>query len=225
MKHLIIGNWKLNKTRVEIEEFFLEFSKLYKPVENLDVLVCPSFPYLNLVNTLIEKYSLANLYSCAQDVSEFEFGQYTSQVCAKQVADFSKYCLVGHSETSATAESVLKKIENCLNAGLTPIVCVSNGAVMLNLVQHLPTNPATLVYEAPGNISKDGEFKVLSIEEISKEALKIKEIIGADKPLIYGGSVNMENIDSLVATGLFAGYLPGKASLSATDFSALISRI
>lgn len=221
MKKLVVGNWKQNKNLSEVEEFFKEFATLYKSNDDVAVVICPSFPHLQLASWLIKKYTLTNVFVGSQNISEFEGGQHTGEVSVQQVKDLCEYSIIGHSETGDSPELVSKKVELCLSNGIKPVLCVKG---IEDFKSDFDEN-IILVFEDPSTISKDGVFKVLSIEDISQKIAKIREKIGNDRPLLYGGSVNSENVDSLLSIKGISGFLPGSFSLKPQSFVLLINKL
>lgn len=223
---LVVANWKENLTVNEAQEWLEKFRFA---VNNLtiqqfsSVIICPSFIVLPMMAYEISKFEGVKLG--AQDVSKFEEGQYTGEVSAKMLRDFVNYAIVGHSERrryfNETDEDVRLKIEQCLKYDLTPIVCVSS-------IQELSSFPSELssrrdVVFAYEPLFAVGTGEPDTPENAQKFAEKIKSEVGQSVRIIYGGSVNSENVESFVAQPDISGILVGQASLDADEFSKIIS--
>ena len=93
---------------------------------DVDVVVCPPFPYLELVGDAAED---VEFFVGAQNVSKFDDGAYTGEVSAKMLHSMNMdYCIVGHSERRKyffeTNQDVAEKVNKLLEVSITPIVCV-----------------------------------------------------------------------------------------------------
>ncbi len=138
---IIAGNWKMNCVRAEAERLVKELLPLLSQSGAAQVVVCPPYPLLGTVGTMLEGSGAA---LGAQDVFWKAKGAYTGQVSAAMLLDAGcQYVIVGHSERRGrfgvpepdfdanilahfgdTNDSVNRKLLAALGAGLTPIVCV-----------------------------------------------------------------------------------------------------
>ena len=103
---------------------------------NVDVVVCPPFPYLEKVagalslKTKSKKTPAVQLG--AQDVFWQGAGPYTGEVSAAMLKEVgSSYVILGHSErrkfVGETDEMIAQKVKAALEAGLKVILCVGEG--------------------------------------------------------------------------------------------------
>jgi triosephosphate isomerase len=150
-KPLLVGNWKMNHaTFADTRKKFLEIKKAASQYKDLDVVICPPYPY---IPTLVElsfgksflsgarvsgtlslsasqKPKKAGLVSIgAQDVSIYEEGgSRTGEVGAKMLTTSgADYIIVGHSERRAlgdTGQTIALKIQQVLKTHAQVIVCV-----------------------------------------------------------------------------------------------------
>lgn len=132
-----------------------------------------------------------------------------------------KYCLVGHSyyrnNFGETNEIVAEKTNQLLKVGITPIICARN----LNEIpkQVRDDNKAIIMFEPEEAISTNGEYHPMSPEKI-KDVL---ETFPQGPRLLYGGSVNLENISEIKS--LVSGVVIGHASLEPIEFKKIIEKI
>ncbi|OGE85090.1 MAG: hypothetical protein A3J48_02860 [Candidatus Doudnabacteria bacterium RIFCSPHIGHO2_02_FULL_46_11] len=206
-------------------------------VENLEIVLCPPFPYLNAVKEATDKIHLG-----AQDVSAFEPGAYTGQVSANQLKNLSvSHCIVGHSErrnfAHETEEDISKKIDRCLETGIIPVVCLGSGlkpddsdatikSVLRKQFQaylHGKSFGALLLtYEPTWAISSSGSGRVPTGKHVKEMADFLKELISeehiSEYSILYGGSVNSRDVTNFPGVD---GYLVGAASLNGEEFIAL----
>ena len=79
-KHIVAGNWKMNKTFNEADELVSDIIEKLESIEldrNTQIILCPPFPYLEMVSDYSDdSYFLVG----AQNVSDQESGAYTGEV-------------------------------------------------------------------------------------------------------------------------------------------------
>lgn len=211
MKNLIIaGNWKSNMTKEEAVGWFSGFSKETIP-ENIEVIILAPYTLLDLISNYIKERNL-NIKLGSQNVSRFPKGAHTGEIYANQIKEFADYALIGHSERrrtfGETDEIVNKKIEAAKNVGIKPIVCISN-LDQLNSIY----SDVIIAYEP---IDAIGTGNPELPNDVGVVASKIKQI--KRTKLIYGGSINSDNIKSYTNLDNIDGTLIGMDSLSAESF-------
>jgi triosephosphate isomerase len=184
-------------------------------IDNLgekEIIICPPF-------TLLLSFSSAFLGTRiqigAQNISPFDEGAYTGEINGKQIKDFAKYVLIGHSERrnnfSENDDMLTKKIQLALKYSLIPIFLVQGIDTLIlsgvRMIAYEPTfaigsgNPDTPenADSVAAEISKDNQFKIL-----------------------YGGSVTPENVNSFTSKQNLNGVLVGGASLDPEEFIKII---
>ena len=238
MKYLVC-NFKENKTLGEILKYLEDYRNI--PKTQLQIIVCPSYPYLLLFNK-------SNCLLGSQDVSIYQKGSHTGEVSALQLASVNcKYAIIGHSERRTLYnenEIVLsKKINNCFSAGLKVIYCIGEtleererlktmsvlekqiGRVLNNFKREELKN-IIIAYEpiwAIGTGKKASNIIIYEVISFIKKLLK--EYYELDIPVLYGGSVNKDNIEELEQLLIIDGYLLGKSSLDIEELSEIINKI
>ena len=215
MKNIyIVANWKSNKTEAEALEFFSEFSKIYKPVEGKGVIICPSFTSLSSSLKFINENNL-DIKLGAQNVSPFELGAFTGEVNSAQIKEFCSYCIVGHSERrgkfSEDLSMINDKIRQLEKEKITPIVCISQISQLEGL---LLTDDALVAYEPLSAIGSGKPDSPQDDENIAKE-IKAK--------VLYGGSVNEQNVAGFTSSLSIDGVLVGEKSLDPQSFLQIIN--
>jgi triosephosphate isomerase len=183
--------------------------------EESTIIIAASAPYLGILSVLTKN---KNLRLASQDASALEKGAHTGEIGAFQLADFCTHSIIGHTERKETLDISIKKSDQCLNNGLTPIFCFSK----IDDVKAIYKEGIILAWEDPSNISKNGKYNEKPIEEIQKGIDKIREQIPEEAILIYGGSVNRQNIDDLATVEGLDGILPGNASIDPIHFAELV---
>ncbi|KKS37407.1 MAG: Triosephosphate isomerase [candidate division WWE3 bacterium GW2011_GWF1_42_14] len=211
----IVANWKMNMNMQDVINWAAGFDTAVLN-GNVTIIVAPSSPHIFPVAELMKKIGVE---ISAQDVSIEEKGAHTGETGSFQLKEMCKYAIVGHSERKETPEVVIKKIDACLANRITPIVCfVDSGKIEM-----YKRPGAMYAWEDPANISKNGVYKEKSTKDIVEGVKKIRAILKNKEPLLYGGSVNGQNIPDLVNIEKLDGVLVGNASLDPKHFSGIVA--
>ena len=190
-----------------------------------------------------------NLRIGAQNMHYAEEGAFTGEISAAMLKSYGvDYVVIGHSERRAyfneTDETVNLKVLTAVKENITPIICVGES---LDTREEGTTDPfvSKQVEKAYLNVSKEDVLKTViayepiwaigtgrtatpeqaneTIQGIRKVMTKLYGAEIADQlRILYGGSVNTKNVESLLATSDIDGALVGGASLDATSFLALV---
>lgn len=231
---IIAANFKMNLTKKEIDNYLKEIDN--KKINN--VIFFPS----NLYIPYFSKYNIGS-----QDISFKELGSITGDTSIKQYLDFNiKYVLIGHSERRKyfnDSKYISDKVNLALKNNIIPIICIgeteeeyNNNLTKKVLKKELDealennitllNNEIIIAYEPIFSI---GTNKVLDIKEIENIISYIKSYLKntylLDIKVLYGGSVNLNNIGNLEKISNLDGYLIGNASLDAKSFLDLTSKI
>jgi len=220
MANLIIANWKSNKTLEEAELWIDGFAEVGFDQSKIKVIVAPPTPFLDTARAkLPEGISVA-----AQDVSPFPAGSYTGAISARNLAKLADFVIVGHSERRQyfheTHRDVALKVEQALAADITPIVCVDREYItdQASALDAAALSKCVVAYEPLSAIGTGSNVSVAEVVEVSG---KIKQEFG-DVKVIYGGSVNWQNVSEYLM--VCDGVLVGTASLELSEFSKLIAK-
>ena len=215
-KFLAIANWKANFTFEECAVWVQQFNKLCEEhnFNNVLPIICPSHVHLNYVKDHLTKKAAVG----AQNVSVFESGPHTGEVSVYQIKKFASYCIVGHSERrkefNEADKDVQVKVQNCLKAHVTPIVCISS-ANQLDLLRKY--NKIVVAFEPLEAIGSGNPESPADVADIAKAILQINK----EFTVIYGGSVDKENISNYIRIPGISGVLIGTESLSPVRFFEL----
>lgn len=220
MKKLVIANWKSNKSLSQAEEWLANLKTDQVDLNIVTPVIAPAYPFLAPLSPTVTKlgWQLA-----AQNISPFPSGSYTGAVSNHNLKDLAiKYVIVGHSERrkyfNETDQLVSQKIDQALELGATPIICVdentlaSQAAAMASEVM----DRCMVVYEPVGSI---GNGNNASLADVQQFKAKVSQLFGPI-PFLYGGSVDEQNVgEYLLETD---GVLVGTASLVAAQFINLL---
>jgi triosephosphate isomerase len=241
---LIVGNWKMNGSRA-VNAALLEGIAAGLDGARASCAVCVPAPYLHQVEEALKGSPIA---WGAQDVSAYEGGAYTGEVCAKMLSDFGcRYVIVGHSERRAyhgeSSDLVAKKAMAVLAEGMTPIVCVGEtlaqreagqtfdvvGAQLNAVLELLPADAVEKIVVAYEPVWAIGTGRNATPEMAQEVHARLREQLRARAAeaaegvaILYGGSMKPENARELLAQADIDGGLIGGAALKAQDFLAII---
>lgn len=234
-KKLLIANWKMNGNSEELKNLSSEYTQSFKEQDKIEVVLCPSYPYLSLVNSII---SNSPIKLGAQNIAKFTKGSYTGEVSGGMLKDMGcKYIIIGHSERrkyfDETDEDIAEKIQLAAQNNLIPILCVGeefskrqDGSYLsiikeqIRISQIYLEHKAIIAYEPVWSI---GTGLVPNAYEISEVINMIKQLVNL--PVVYGGSINSENSSTILTINILDGFLVGNASLKANEFKDIYNNI
>ena len=243
-KILFIANWKMfgNLNSVKSIESVINLSKK-KNYKNAKIIYCP--PY-TLLNNFVIKTRKTNLDIGAQNCHyEINTGPYTGSISSTMIKKLgAKYVIIGHSENRSNGETnnlINKKIHSAILNNLNVIFCIGENLfekknkktnkilkqqIDLGLKKIKKIDKIIFAYEPVWSI---GTGKVLTNKELTKQVIIIKKIIknkfkNQKTKIIYGGSVNNQNINNLKQIKEINGFLIGGASQNSKKFIDIIKK-
>jgi triosephosphate isomerase len=224
---LIAGNWKMFKGLAETGEFCRALREA--DLGDVDVVVCP--PYTALA-TAVQVLAGTDIGVFAQNVHWEDEGAFTGEISNAMLLELGVYgTIVGHSERrqyfNETDETVARRVEGALGAGLHVIACVgetesereageTENVLRRQLSVLEPDDNLVLAYEPVWAI---GTGKTATPELAQEAHAFIRSLI--DLPVLYGGSVKPENAAELCAQSDVDGALVGGASLDVDSFATI----
>lgn len=245
-KKIVAGNWKMNLTLDEANGLLNELVQREnnKP-SGVEMIIHPPFVY---IAKFTEQLNNSNISLGAQNCSSYTSGAYTGEISAEMIASCgAQYVIIGHSERRSmfgdTNDIIAEKINQALNAGLTPIFCCGEllsereNNEHFNIVEqqlnegifHLPEeqfNKCVIAYEPVWAI---GTGKTATPQQAQEMHQFIRENITSkynanfakNCSILYGGSCNANNARELFSQIDIDGGLIGGASLKVDDFFSI----
>lgn len=228
---IIASNFKTNHTRKSTALFVNEVNDYLKSNEiKNEVYVFPTATSLDLFDT-ISTFSIGtqNAYATAS-------GSFTGEIGTVQLDEFEiNTILIGHSERrhilGETQDEIAKKYSFYKSLGYKIIYCIGEPLEVKNqgLIKTLE-----YIYEQFDGIDTNYENLILAYEPVwaigtgvtaTNDDIKnihnaIKEKIS--KPLLYGGSVKVENVREICQIPNVDGALIGTASWKKEDFIQIL---
>ena len=241
----LIANWKMNMLHQDTEEFVDALEELQLP-KGVRLVICPPFTSLcQLQASLWDTDIGAAIGIGAQNCAATLAGAYTGEVSAQMLHDFDvSHVLVGHSERRTLFQEddtvVATKLKLIIEQGMVPVLCIGetmeerdSGAteevlakqILAALPKEFPETGVIIAYEPVWAIGTGRTATPQQVREamifIRGELAKLYSKQEAEQvPLLYGGSVNMENMKELASCAI-DGALVGGASLKASTFISL----
>lgn len=239
----IAGNWKMNTTVHEATRLATGVRDGLRTSSGVDIILCPPFVALQQVRDAVIG---SPIKVGAQNMHSEDSGAFTGEIGPLMLQGLCDYVILGHSERrqlfGETDEHVNRKIKAAFGHGFRPILCVGEtleqrgagraGAVVAQQLREglsgLQDITGLLVAYEPVWAIGTGQA---ATPEIAAEIMggtvqaSLTALFGAaadDVPLLYGGSVNPDNVGSYLRVGAIHGALVGGASLQADQFLRII---
>ncbi len=239
---MVAGNWKMNGRRGMAAELAAAVAE--SAPRDIDVLLCPPFPYLS---TVVDAVGDVGVTVGAQNLCAHSDGAFTGEVSGEMLAESGcTHVLVGHSERRSlfgeTSAQVASKFRRAQDAGLVPILCLGEtldereagrtSEVLDGQLQPVFDEAgveglarAVIAYEPVWAI---GTGRSATPEQAQETHAWLRARVSRESPevaagllLLYGGSVKADNAASLFGQADIDGGLIGGASLEADSFLAI----
>ena len=237
----------MNKTLAEATDFINGLLRTFPEPMDRDIIIAPAFTALYAMCCAAKGTAVR---IAAQNVFWREEGAYTGEVSAAMLKEVGcDYVIIGHSERrqlfAETDQDVNRKILSALAAGLKAIVCIGetleereSGQTFiiiehqlkegLNKINSDDIQHIVFAYEPVWAIGTGKTAKPEQAQEVHNFIRRqIGSMIGStaasEVVILYGGSVNSENISSIMAEPDINGALVGGASLDLESFIRIVN--
>jgi triosephosphate isomerase len=230
----------MNKELDSIKEYIQAIKG--KITDGLNVVICPSFPYLNYFKS--NEYKLG-----AQNCFYEKEGSYTGEVSPYQLKSIGvDYIIVGHSERriklNETDDMIAKKVYQVLKQNIKAILCIGESKSekelhktpivikkqLLNALDKVDNDMIEDLVIAYEPVYAIGSGVIPKIDDIKEVIDYIKDIINNKYSynkvkILYGGSVDKNNIKDIININGIDGVLIGGASLNPSEFIDILNQI
>ena len=235
MKYFVC-NFKNKLVKDDIVRYNNRLSEIES--KKVKLVIVPSLPFLAFFDR--SGYSIGS-----QDISSFMDKTITGEVTGEQLKSLGvEYVIVGHSERREYKHEInidfINKINNSLENGIKVIYCIGenekdkedgNTYMVLEkqiseVLNNVEVKNIIIAYEPVWAI---GTGRIPQVKEIKDTVEFIKDIIEENYDtrldVLYGGSVNKDNIASINAIKCVDGFLVGGASTSIDSLESLLLEI
>jgi len=252
-KPIIIANWKMNLIYKESIDLAKKIKAGLQSIKNeFEIVICPSYVALKEIKSILGDSRTA---LGAQDCFWEEFGAYTGEISPEDLKSVGcDYVILGHSERrkylQETGAMIHKKVRIALDNKLIPVVCIGESwderrenqkdyilikqltealeGISLSHDDHIIVayEPVWAISTGEGIDAEPQEVQYAN-EVIRQVLLDLynRDIVNHNTKIIYGGSVDGDNVNSFMSLPNVSGALVGGASQKAEKFLDLIESI
>ena len=235
-----VANWKMfgNLKSLNTLDKVVKFSKS-KEIKKGRLVYCP--PY-TLISSFSKKFQNCLIDIGAQNCHESEtYASHTGFINCKMLKNIgANYIIIGHSENRKKGESnklINLKVKSAIKAKLKVIFCIGETLIQkrkkktksilskqlkIGLDKIKKKSNIFIAYEpvwsiGTGNIPNSHELE--NTVEYIKKKFKVKS-----PKVLYGGSVNPQNINNLKKINNLDGFLIGGASQNSKKFIDIVKK-
>ena len=246
-KPIIAANWKMNLNFSEAVSLTDNIVKNMTSISAIDMLLFPSALYIKVVADIIKG---SNIGLGGQNICFERSGAFTGEISAAQLKDMGcTHTLIGHSERRhyfhEDYEMVNKKIHMALASHLDVILCVGESLEEKNqeltemvvcdqissALSNVSIEQISNIYIAYEPIWSIGTGETAAPEGINSVHQTIRDTlskifhsdVGNNMHILYGGSVNADNVKSFLEQNSIDGVLVGGASIDYGAFFSLVN--
>lgn len=228
----------MHKTQAEAQAFLQEFKPLIEDAaESREVVLCVPFTDLSGMSQQLHG---GRVRLGAQNVHWEPSGAYTGEISAAMLVEIGiHYVVIGHSERrqyfGETDETANLRVLAAQKAGLIPILCVGESKAQRDAGE---TEQVIIDQVKKGLVNVDQSNLVIAYEPIwaigtgdtcaATEANRViglirEQLTNSQVTIQYGGSVNANNVDEIMAQSEIDGALVGGASLEPQSFARIVN--
>lgn len=236
----------MNTTIEEASAFASSMVGDLEAVSGVEVVICPPFVSLAVVAEVLLGSSVA---LGAQNMHHEDKGAFTGETSPSMLATICQFVILGHSERrqffAESDEAVSRKIQAAQRVGLRPIVCVGErleereagraeqvveGQLREGLEGVAIIEGLVVAYEPVWAI---GTGMAATPEIADGMMAHVRGVLASvygtahasDVPILYGGSVNPDNIEEFMQLSNVNGALVGGASLELASFVSIVRSV
>ena len=223
-----------NKIIVFNMKMYMEPSDVREYIEKIDkvddnIIICPEAIYIPYFVNKYKNIGIQNIYPKLE-------GAYTGCNSALHTKKLGvNYAIVGHSECrkyfNITDEIVNKQIKLIIDNNMIPIMCIgesledkvssnSKKVIKKQIIDGLKGIKCDRIIIAYEPVYAIGTGDTLSKSDIIDTVSYIKEVLSdtlVNASVLYGGSVNANNLSDLLTIDVVDGFMVGKSSCSSEE--------
>lgn len=244
----VVGNWKMYKTARQATDYI---ETLLPLIEDAEVNVYLAVPYTS-IHSAAQYAKGSKVVIGAQNMNDVREGAFTGEIASLMLKEAgAAFVLLGHSERRLVFKEddllIHKKVLRALADDMRPILCIGE-----SLAHHKKGESQDVLYEQiqsalKGIPKEEAAHLIVAYEPIwaigsgkTPESEQIQEVHGFIRetlselfgkkivetiPILYGGSVQPENVFEIAKGKNVDGVLVGGASLDPQKFSKIIHNI
>lgn len=209
--------------------------------KNIEFILAPSSIYLAL-------FKNSNIKLCIQDIALNEKLNLTGDISIEQLKSLEvSYAIIGHYERrkyyKETESEILMKTKDALENDLKVIYCIGESleererkveyqvlerqiARIFNKISPEKLENIIIAYEPTYLIGKQSTYNILKIRSMILFIKKIvKDYYNIEIPVVFGGSINKENIDNLLQLKMLDGFIICSSILNPDNIAQIIEKI
>ncbi|MBS3738594.1 MAG: triose-phosphate isomerase [Psychroflexus sp.] len=246
-KHIVAGNWKMNKTLEESQALTKDLLAKIPHDSNVEIIITPTFPNLYPVHEHVKSSPIG---LAAQNAHFESNGAFTGEVSTEMLKSVGvSTVIIGHSERRSifgeNHEMLAQKSSKVVQDGMQLMFCCGEVLEDRKAEKHFDVVKKQLEDSVFQLNQKEFEKVVLAYEPVwaigtgetaspeqaqemhkfirSLLADKYSEEIAENTSILYGGSVKPNNAKEIFSQPDVDGGLIGGASLKADDFVSIIN--
>lgn len=223
----VVANWKCRLPEAGCRKWLDTFLGAFEIPADLTVIVAPPVVVLESFSAHLLEYGVNNLVLAVQDLSPFPNGGYTGAVSADMVKTMAGYAIAGHPERQTyfreTEQDVINKVEEAVEAGIIPIVCVNGepGIGRLAPLQDFDTEQVLVALGAERPLN----FQIPETpQRLAAAAAKIRSRYPSYS-VLYNGVLPQEPLAHFLRSAGLAGLVVGEESLVPENFAEMCRQL
>ncbi|MFI2830339.1 triose-phosphate isomerase [Klebsiella aerogenes] len=255
MKPIWLGtSWKMNKPLSQALAWCETLAQRLPQVTHPDIqsFVIPPFTAIHPVSRFIQQHHLPCLTG-AQNMHEAENGAWTGEISAAMLQETGATLVeLGHSERRGAFNecdaAINQKVHSALRHGLRPLICIGDSAdekrwqvsqesvvrqmkIALYGLSDSQVLQTLVAYEPIWAIGEQGTpatpEQAAAVHQALRQALcaTFGDETGQRIPLLYGGSVNLQNAVELLSQPDIDGLFIGRAAWDANGYCEIVQRV
>ncbi|SFM21503.1 triose-phosphate isomerase [Salibacterium qingdaonense] len=243
-------NWKMHKTIKEGREYCRKLKQIRADIsDRIELFIIPPFTSLHPLQQELER---TDIKLGAQNMHAEPYGPYTGEISPVMLEEIGVDIVeLGHSERrqlfNETDDAVQKKAEAALSYNMTPLICIGETLdekekgvgreklsaqlkISLEGLSYDEIQRVWIAYEPVWSIGEHGKPATPEHVEESHQFIreKLREQFGsaaADIPLLYGGSVNQQNVKEYLHVNEVDGLFIGRSAWDLSSFETILKSI